>query len=296
MTSGKPELLAASDATIDDAVTYADPMVLRGLLYQLTGDADLLDIPLTMTFVGGYRDMYSVSEKSDRERIRAKAAAFLRAYRDAGAGEIAIGPAERLQQSLSLTAGVEVDPRELELWLEELAINPWARGLRWSGGSAPAEAANFSVLVIGAGMGGLNAAVLLKQAGVPFTVLEKNSSVGGTWYENRYPGARVDSPSRTYAHLYAVTFPQPYPFGPQEENEKYFNWVADTFDVRGTIQFHTEVTSIVWDDAAQLWEVSAEDPDGHHTWRANAVISAVGKLALYKNCRLTKLVLAHGIR
>jgi 4-hydroxyacetophenone monooxygenase len=279
MTLGHPELLAASDATIDDAVAYADPMVLRGLLYQLTGDEELLNIPLRMTVVGGYREMYTVSEKTDRARIREKAAAFLRAYRDSGACELAIGPTERLQQSLSLTAGVEVEDRELELWLEELAIDPWARGLRWSGGSAPALAADFSVLVIGAGMGGLNAAVLLKQAGIPFTVLEKNSSVGGTWYENRYPGARVDSPSRIYSHIYGVNFPRPYPFCPKEENEKYFNWVADTFDVRGTIRFHTEVTSIVWDDAAQLWEVTAEDPEGRHTWRANAVVSAVGFLS-----------------
>ena len=60
------------------------------------------------------------------------------------------------------------------------------------------------MVVIGAGMGGLNAAVQLKHAGIPFTVLEKNSSVGGTWYENRYPGARVDTPSRIYTHVFGA--------------------------------------------------------------------------------------------
>jgi 4-hydroxyacetophenone monooxygenase len=273
------ELLTASDEVIDDSVAYADPMLLRGLLYQLTEDSDLVDVPLTPTVVGGCREMYTVSEVSDRDSIRRKAAAFLRAHRDAGARELPIGPPDRLLRSLSLTAGVEIDPRELELWLEELALDPWARGLRWSEGVAPAQVSDFSVVVIGAGMGGLNAAVLLQQAGIPFTVLEKNSSVGGTWYENRYPGARVDSPSRIYSHVYGVDFPRPYPFCPKEENEKYFNWVADTFDVRRTIRFHTEVTSIVWDDAAQLWEITADDPEGGQTWRANAVISAVGFLS-----------------
>ena len=180
---------------------------------------------------------------------------------------------------MSLAVGVEVPPSELEMWLEELALDPWARGITWSGARPPAGAADFSVVVIGAGMGGLNAAVQLKHAGIPFTVVEKNSNVGGTWYENRYPGARVDSPSRIYTHLYGVNFSYPYPFCPQAENEKYVNWVADTFAVRGDIQFHTEVKSIVWDDEAMMWEVTAESPDGPCTWRANAVISAVGFLS-----------------
>ena len=90
---------------------------------------------------------------------------------------------------MSLTAGVEVGSSELEMWLEELAMDPWARGFCVGGWDAPRPMRqDFSVVVIGAGMGGLNAAVHLKRAGIPFTVLEKNSSVGGTWYENRYPG------------------------------------------------------------------------------------------------------------
>ena len=63
--------------------------------------------------------------------------------------------------------------------------------------------------VIGAGLGGLNAALMLKRAGIPYTVIEKNSGVGGTWYENRYPGARVDTPSRCYTHIFGADFPYP---------------------------------------------------------------------------------------
>lgn len=278
VVSRSPELLAASDATIDDAVTHADPMVLRGLLHQLTDDPELAAMAVTMRIVGGFREIYHLADRTDAALVRAKASAFLRAQRDAGSGEISIGPSERLLRSLSLTAGVDIDPRERELWLEELAIDPWARGVGWSNGR-PAGAADFSVLVIGAGMGGLNAAVHLKRAGIAVTVLEKNAAVGGTWFENRYPGARVDSPGRAYTHVYGVDFPQRYPFCPQEENERYFNWVADTFDVRDDIRFETEVRSIVWDDDAQVWDVIADDAGGRRTWRANAVISAVGFLA-----------------
>ena len=65
--------------------------------------------------------------------MRARAAAFLKAYRDTGAGPIDIGPAERLPRSMALAVGVEeVPPEDLEIWLEELALDPYARGLKWA--------------------------------------------------------------------------------------------------------------------------------------------------------------------
>ena len=71
-------------------------------------------------------------------------------------------------------------------------------------------------------MGGLNAAILLKDAGIPYIHIEKNADVGGTWYENRYPGARVDSMSRTYTHIFGADFIHPYSFCPQKVNQAYF--------------------------------------------------------------------------
>ena len=126
----------------------------------------------------------------------------------------------------------------------------------------PKRLQEFSVVVIGAGAGGLGAAVQLEQAGVPYVVIEKNSGVGGTWFENRYPGARVDSPSRTYTHIFGADFEYPNPFCEQNENEQYFNWVADKFGVRENIEFNTEVKSVIWDDDAKVWEIEAVGPDG----------------------------------
>ncbi len=273
------ELLHASDEAIDDAVAHGDPLTLRGLIHQLTGDQDLLDIEVGRMVIGGQRDVYYVQDPDSLARIRTAAAAFLRTHRDSGGGGVPIGPAERLHRSLSLAAGTEVDPAELEQWLEELGLDPWARGISWAGGAAPADASAFSVVIIGAGMGGLNAAIHLKRAGIPFTVLEKNPGVGGTWFENRYPGARVDSPSRTYSHIYGVDFVYRHPYSPQAENEEYFNWIADTFGVRGDIELGTEVGSVIWDEAAQLWEITADQSGEPRVWRANAVISAVGFLS-----------------
>jgi 4-hydroxyacetophenone monooxygenase len=121
--------------------------------------------------------------------------------------------------------------------------------------------------------------VHLKRAGIPYTVIEKNSGVGGTWYENRYPGARVDTPSRGYAHLFSVDYPYPNPFCSWTENQKYFDWVADTFDLRKDIVFDTEVRALTWDEASSLWEIEVEGPGGPRTLRSNAVITAVGFLS-----------------
>jgi 4-hydroxyacetophenone monooxygenase len=265
------ELLEAGDATIDDAVQHADPMVLRGLLHQLTGDEEVAAIRPTPQ-VG--IDAAKLVDASDIACLRARAAAFLKAHRDAG-GAPDLGPSERLPRSLALAAGVAAVPEEdLELWLEELALDPYVRGL------APVAApADFSVVVIGAGMGGINVAVQLAHAGIDFTIVEKNRGVGGTWYENRYPGARVDSPSRTYSHIAGVDFEAHYPFCPRDENERYFNWIADRYDVRDRIVFDTEVTSLDWDDDAARWEVRAKGPEGGRVWRPNVVVSAVGMLS-----------------
>ena len=81
-------------------------------------------------------------------------------------------------------------------------------------------------------------------------MIEKNSGVGGTWYENRYPGARVDTPSRGYTHIFGAHFPYPSPFCDWPENQRYFDWVADTFDLRDDIVFETEVRALTWDEAA----------------------------------------------
>ena len=272
----RDELLGASDATIEDAMAHGDPMVLRGLIHQLTGDPEIAATKPVKRRGTGLFGAMTLGEE-DAALVRRKAAEFLKSYRDSGAGELGIGPADRLLTSTALTMGAEPEPDAIDLWLEELALNPWARGLEWSR-EPTRRREDFSVTVIGAGMGGLNAAIQLKRAGIPFSVIEKNGGVGGTWYENRYPGARVDTPSRLYTHVFGVDYSYAYPFCPWTENRKYFDWVADTFEVRGDITFDTEVRSLAWDEAAAMWDITVDGPEGRRTLRSNAVITAVGFL------------------
>jgi len=276
--AARPELLSATDAQIEDAVSHADPMVLRGLIYQLTGDPELEAVALKTVTVWL---METTGPAGDAEvaMIRRKAADFLKAYRDSGAGPIGSGPGDRLRRSIDLMFGESI-PDESQGWVhEELALDPWARSLRWSAEPDPERRANFTVMIIGAAMGGLNAAIQLRRAGIPFVIVDKNAGVGGTWYENRYPGARVDSPSRVYSHIFGVDFPCPYNYAPQVQNQAYFDWIADEFDLRRHVHFNTEVRALAWDDAAAMWEIRSVGPEGERTWRVNAVITAVGFLS-----------------
>ena len=275
----RTELIGATDEQIEDAVTYADPVALRGLLYQLTGDESLLAMALTSVRFGA-ADVAALADDSDVEHVQAMAAEFLKAYRDGGAGRDQIGPSKRLPRSLALVAGIERLPDDdLGLWLEELALDPWARGIEWEQTPTPEQLQGFSVSVIGAGMGGLNAAVQLKQAGIAFTVLEKNSE--RRRHLVREPlsrrAGRLAEP-QLHAYLWRGLH-RALPVLSGRGERRYFNWVADSFDVRDAIVFDTEVTSVVWDESTAEWEVTADGPDGRRVWRANVVFSAVGFLS-----------------
>ena len=273
----RPDLLKATNAEIEDAVKFADVMALRGLLYQLTGDEELKDLALK-TVLGGYLERQVLANQDDVEMIRRKAVEFLKDYRDSGAGPIDIGSYDRLPVSLGLMRGETIPDESLGLYIEETALDPWIRSPKWRADPDPERLENFRVVVVGAGMGGLVSALHLKRAGIPYTVIEKNAGVGGTWYENRYPGSRLDSPSRSYTHLFGVDFPYSNPFSPWAENQRYFSWVADFFDLRKDMVFETEVKSLTWDEQTSEWEIVTSGKHGDKVLRANAVMTSVGFL------------------
>jgi 4-hydroxyacetophenone monooxygenase len=269
------ELLAASDQQIEEAVQFADPMCLRGLIYQLTGDEEVANTRVAKAGVQ-FSAAYSPATDADVKLIQKKAAEFLKSYRDSGAGPLGPGPLERLPRSLALTAGEELDPAQTPMWIEELALDPWARALDWKRPPAAEKLKKFKVAVIGAGLSGLSAIVQLKKAGIPYVAFEKNPEVGGTWYENSYIGARVDSPSRAYTHIFGADFMFDYAFSRRDDNQKYFKWVTDHFGIRKDILFNTEVRAATWDDNAQIWKITTNGPEGEREHRVNAIIAGTG--------------------
>ena len=113
-------------------------------------------------------------------------------------------------------------------------------------------------VVVGAGFGGMYMVHRLREAGYEVQGIEAGGDVGGTWYWNRYPGARCDIPSLMYSYSWSDALQAEWTwserYAPQPEILAYANHVADRYDLRGAFQFETRVTSARYDDAADRWD------------------------------------------
>ena len=116
---------------------------------------------------------------------------------------------------------------------------------------------NFDAVIVGAGFSGLYMLHRLKQMGLSARVFEAGEGVGGTWFWNRYPGARVDIESLEYCYTFSPELDAEWRwserYATQPELERYLNHVADRFGLRGDIQLQTRVTAATFDEDAGCW-------------------------------------------
>jgi cation diffusion facilitator CzcD-associated flavoprotein CzcO len=140
----------------------------------------------------------------------------------------------------------------------------------------------FDAVIIGAGIAGLYQLYRLRQLGLSVRVFETGSGVGGTWYWNRYPGARFDSESYTYAYAFSEELLQDWNwtehFAAQPETLHYLNHVADRFDLRRDIQFNSRVSEAAFDEATRQWQVTLDNGEPVTT---RFLITAIGPLSAY---------------
>ncbi|OOK77400.1 pyridine nucleotide-disulfide oxidoreductase family protein [Mycobacterium kansasii] len=118
----------------------------------------------------------------------------------------------------------------------------------------------------------------MKQANIPFTIVEKNAGPGGTWWENSYPGARVDVANHFYCYSFEPNNDWTHFFAEQGELQDYFTQVMDKYGVAEHVRWNTEALAAEWDDAEGMWSVLLGSPDGQTSVSARAVITAVGQL------------------
>ena len=127
----------------------------------------------------------------------------------------------------------------------------------------PVEELDHEAIIIGAGVAGIYQIKRLTDLGMNATVLESSADLGGTWWNNRYPGARFDSESYTYGYSWSQEVLDEWHwterFSPQPETLKYLNFVADKFDLRQYMQFGCRVESMQWDDDAHTWTLHLDD-------------------------------------
>jgi cation diffusion facilitator CzcD-associated flavoprotein CzcO len=139
---------------------------------------------------------------------------------------------------------------------------------------------DYEAIIIGAGMSGLYQLHRLRQLGMKVLVLEAATGVGGTWYWNRYPGARFDSESYSYGYSWSKELLQDWDwsehFAPQPETERYLNHVADRFDLRRDIRFESRVASAHWDEAGRQWVLALTDGT---RFTCRFLVTAIGPLS-----------------
>ncbi len=144
----------------------------------------------------------------------------------------------------------------------------------------PTHGLDHDVIIVGAGMSGLYQLIRLRGLGLRARVFEAGTGVGGTWYWNRYPGARFDSESYSYGYSFDEELLEEWNwsehFAPQPETLRYLNRVADKHGLRRDIRFRSRVAGARYEDAARSWTVTLEDGSRH---TARFLITAIGPLS-----------------
>ncbi len=140
---------------------------------------------------------------------------------------------------------------------------------------------NPDVVIVGAGFAGMYATYRFRNLGLSVKVIEQGSDVGGTWYWNRYPGARCDVPSLEYSFGFSEELEQewdwPEVFSAQPDILRYANHIAERFDLRRDMVFNTRITAVTFDEARRLWVL---ETDTGETWEAPYCVMATGCLSV----------------
>jgi len=265
--------ISDDDAAIAAALEDVSVPTLLVSLVHLTGDAQILRGPLRPA--GIYlNEVQGFMGEEDQAAARAFALEKIIEFRDGGCVLPPPPSPEVVKEMMEFLVAGEVPDEYVPMMLEELALHGEDEREVDLGDVDPEVRRAFHVVVIGAGMSGLLAGIRLADAGISFTIIEKNPDVGGTWYENRYPGCRVDVGNHFYSYSFEPDDGWTEFFAQQPELQAYFHRCMVEHGITDRIRFDTEVRSARWDEASATWTV--ETSGG--TLTADAVISAVGQL------------------
>ena len=270
--------ITEDDASIESALESANIPSLMVTLVHLTGDASIIRRETHPDYSNLYDATLGITEEQGAA-VRATALEALKAYRDGGCKPPSPLSTDLVREMLTFFTAQDLSEDYVEFLMGDLALRDEDPYEQPGMDLLPVKKREaFQVLIIGAGMSGILAAYRLKEAGIPFTIVEKNSKVGGTWLENTYPGCRVDSPNHSYSYSFLPNdWPQYY--SPRQTLLDYFTRCATDEGILPHIRFNTEVESAVFDEQSGTWMVTLRKADGSEdNLRASAVIGAVGQL------------------
>lgn len=262
------------------AMADADLRVLLMCLFQLTGDRRWLSPPYQpQRDVRLIADEHAGLPPEVADDIRHAAIDLLAGPPDGGPIEAAIGdPGDDLMVEMMRWCMAEpIDEGYAPMFREDLGLTD--RNPQWSDGRP--ERVDRRTLIVGAGATGIILGKRLLDLGIPFTIVERADDVGGTWRDNVYPGAAVDTPNHAYSFSTGTRYRWSRNFSPQPELIDYLRRSADEFGIREHVRFGTEVTGARWDDTQRCWRVAVQTrrPDGSTADDeivAHHLVSAIG--------------------
>lgn len=264
-----------------DALIESNIPTLQMLIVQLTGDQQWLLPPYEMTRPRGVDDNDSGGlPEALQDEIRQGAFDAIMEWHAGKPPAIPKVPEGLLLQMMRVSVGEHIPDDYAKLMAAKMDSYVDPQGQIPDLHSVVPQ--GFRVLIVGAGMSGIALGVRLKGAGVPFTIIERGSEVGGTWNQHQFPGAGVDTP----AHLYSYSFAQgtwDHYFPNRDEVHANYVRIADEFDLREHIVFDTEVVAARYDEVDCIWRADVRGPDGIvATTTAPVLVSAVGAFSTPK--------------
>jgi 4-hydroxyacetophenone monooxygenase len=257
------------------AIAEGDIRVLLMVLVHMTGDTRWLEPPYKPR-----RDVQLIPDpdagvpKEIQDEIRA---AVLKLFENGEPRPAISDPGDELMlKMMRATLGENVAPEYAPLMREEMGFIP--REMRWSKRPSDETLAGQHVLIVGAGVCAIALGVALGRLGIPYTIVEKNAEIGGTWYVNRYPGCGVDTPNHSYSFSFGKRNPWTRYFAQRQELHDYLLKVVREHDIRKHVRLNTELTSSHWDEARKRWISTLRTRDGEETFESTVLVSAIGQL------------------
>jgi 4-hydroxyacetophenone monooxygenase len=260
---------------LPSAIAEGDIRVLLMVLVHMTGDEKWLEHP--------YRPKRDIRLIPDPEagmpkEIQAEIrAAVLNLFANGTPKPVFTDPGNELMlKMMRATLGENVMPEYAPLMREEMGFVP--RDARWQTRPSNERLMQRHVLIVGAGVCAIALGVALGRLGIPYTIVEREDEIGGTWYVNRYPGCGVDTPNHSYSFSFGARNPWTRYFVQRQELLDYLLKVVREYDIRKNVRLGTELVASRWDESKRRWVSTLKTANGEETFESTALVSAIGQL------------------
>jgi len=262
-----------SKQTLERALESASFPVVAALLVHFTGDISILDkLPKpNQVILGETQGFLADKDKQIIKDIALKE--IIRFFSNSKVDDIYIPSYTELNKMMNFIVGEEVSSDYIPMMLSDLNITTQSSKPNFIKAKS-----NLEVLIIGAGMSGILAAIKLAEIGVQYKIYEKNNDLGGTWYENQYPGSRVDIANHFYSYSFEENHQWSEHFSRQPELLDYFKNCFHKYDIQKHTYFETQVTDMKFDELTQEWSVDSICHGRINNERIGIIISCVGQL------------------